>query len=85
MDDLRSDWNTPEPATAPPPTNWPMFLGLAVVMIAYGVIFAWWFVGVGLVMFFVALAGWIGELRHDRRRENAGEQPAGGGDRGVGG
>ncbi|MGD9890198.1 MAG: cytochrome c oxidase subunit 4, partial [Dehalococcoidia bacterium] len=82
MDDLRSDWNTPAPATTPPPTYWPLFLALAVVMMAYGIIFAWWFVGVGAVMFFAALAGWIGELRHDRRREIEGEQRAGAGGRG---
>jgi hypothetical protein len=74
MDDRRSDWNTPEPATIPPPTYWPMFLALAVVFVAYGIIFAWWFVGVGALMFFVALAGWIGELQHDRRRESIDEQ-----------
>ena len=73
MDD-RTDWSTPEPATIPRPTYWPMFLALAVVFMAYGIIFAWWFVGVGAAMFIVALAGWIGELRHDRGRASDDEQ-----------
>ncbi|MGH2588191.1 MAG: aa3-type cytochrome oxidase subunit IV [Dehalococcoidia bacterium] len=66
----RSDWNTPKPATLPQPTYWPMFLALAVVFVAYGIIFAWWFVGVGIAIFAIALAGWIGDLRHEHGREH---------------
>jgi hypothetical protein len=64
-EDPRADWNVPKPATIPRPTYWPLFLALAIVFVAYGIIFAWWFIVVGLTMFVVALAGWIGEIRHD--------------------
>jgi hypothetical protein len=50
-----------------------MFLALGIVFVAYGIIFAWWFVGVGAVIFALALGMWIGEIRRDRRREHAGE------------
>lgn len=65
--DPHEDWNTPKPAVIPAPTYWPMFLALAIVFVAYGLIFAWWFFGVGLLTFAIALAGWIGEIRHEHR------------------
>jgi hypothetical protein len=67
--DPRADWSRPKPSTIPPPTYWPMFLALAIVFVAYGVIFDWWFVAVGVAMFVLALAGWIAEVRHDHGRE----------------
>jgi hypothetical protein len=72
-DDPRTDWNTPKPETLPAPTYWPMFLALGIVFVAYGIIFAWWFVGVGIAIFAVALAGWIGDVRHERERTHGDE------------
>jgi hypothetical protein len=73
QNELPSGWSTPKPATMPPPTYWPMFLALGIVFVAYGIIFAWWFVGVGAAIFVIALGRWIGEIRRDRRREQSGE------------
>jgi len=63
--DDRSAWNAPLPETVPRPTYWPLFLAAGIVLAAYGLIFSLWFIALGVVVFAVALAGWIGELRHE--------------------
>jgi hypothetical protein len=73
VDDLRdaqAGWNSAKPETIPPPTFWPMFLALAIVSIAYGIIFSEWFIAEGVVVFLVALGGWIRDLRHEYWRED---------------
>lgn len=66
-DDHGTDWNEAQPAHIPEPTYWPMFLAAGIVMLAYSFVSSWWYTGLGVVLFAVALAGWIGELRHERR------------------
>ncbi len=64
----RSDWNAPQPEHIPRPTYWPMALAAGIVLFTYGLIFSWWFVALGAILFVAALAGWIGELQHEHNQ-----------------
>lgn len=59
----RSDWNKPKPDRIPRPTYFPMVLAGGIVLAAWGVLFSWIFIVVGLVLFVVGLAGWLNEIR----------------------
>ena len=61
------EWHTPQPATLPRPTYMPAALALGIVLLVWGVVTTFWISGVGLILSALALAGWIGELRHERR------------------
>lgn len=58
-------WNLPRPAHLPHPTYWPAVLAMGIVFFAWGLVTNPVVTAVGLVVFFVALIGWIGEMRHD--------------------
>jgi hypothetical protein len=49
----------------PGPSMWPFVLGAGVSLLAFGVLTSLLFSVVGAVMFGIALAGWIEELRHE--------------------
>ena len=57
-------WQTPQPETLPLPTYWPIVMAAGVVLILWGTVSTFIISLVGLAMFAVALAGWIGDLRH---------------------
>ena len=61
----KSDWNKAKPDHIPLPTYWPMFLAAGIVVTAYGFIFSFWFVVLGVLLFIIALAGWIGDMRNE--------------------
>jgi hypothetical protein len=44
---------------------WPFVLGAGVSLLAFGALTSLLFTAVGAVMFVIALAGWIQELRHE--------------------
>jgi hypothetical protein len=58
------DWNYPKPEHLPRPTYWPLALAFGIVLIMFGIVTTFAISGVGLIIFAVALGGWIGELRH---------------------
>jgi hypothetical protein len=58
-------WNLPRPAHLPHPTYWPAVLAMGIVFFAWGLVTNPVVTVVGLVVFFVALIGWIGDMRHD--------------------
>ena len=58
-------WSLPRPAHLPHPTYWPAVLAMGIVFLAWGLVTNVIVAAVGLVVFFVALIGWIGDLRHD--------------------
>jgi hypothetical protein len=62
----QDQWSTPQPAFVPEPTYWPATLALGVVLLLWGVVTSAVISSVGLVMSVVALAGWIGDIRHER-------------------
>jgi hypothetical protein len=54
-----------KPAELPNPTYWPFFMALGLVFSGWGLL-ATWLVSVGgLVVFVIALIGWIKILRHE--------------------
>jgi hypothetical protein len=61
----RPGWSTPKPAVIPRPTAWPPALALAVALVGWGLLVSRVLLGIGLVLFTVALGGWIGDIRHE--------------------
>ena len=57
-------WQILPPEPLPRPTYWPAVLALAITLLLWGVVTTFLISGVGLALFALALAGWIGELRH---------------------
>ncbi|HWA86056.1 MAG TPA: hypothetical protein VG710_07545 [Opitutus sp.] len=51
----------------PPATFWPAGFALGITFVFWGLITSWVVLVVGLVMFAGCLAGWISELRHERK------------------
>jgi hypothetical protein len=60
-------WYVLPPETLPQPTYWPAVMALGIVFILWGVAATLMISGVGMALFALALAGWIGELRHAQR------------------
>lgn len=67
MTELRAGWNTPKPDLIPRSTAWPAALALGITFLAWGIITSPVVLGVGLLLFAIALAGWIVEIRHEHR------------------
>ncbi len=61
---LRPGWRHPDHSELPQPTYWPAVLALGITFLAWGIVTSLVISAVGLVLFALALAGWIGELRH---------------------
>lgn len=57
------------PQRLPKPTYWPFFLAMGVVFIFWGIISAWLISAVGLIVFSVALGGWIADLYKEIKKE----------------
>jgi hypothetical protein len=51
----------------PKPTAWPPTLALSIALMLWGLVSSLIITGVGVVVFAVALTGWIGDIRHERR------------------
>jgi len=62
----RPGWHTPQPETVPEPTYWPAVMALGLVFLLWGTITTFILSGAGLLLVGLALAGWIGALRHER-------------------
>jgi hypothetical protein len=62
-------WNEPEPKEIPRPTYWPIVMSVAITFIFWGIVTSLIITGVGIVLFAVSLAGWIGDVRDEH--ENA--------------
>lgn len=54
-----------KPETLPKPTYWPIFLALGVVCMFWGILTNWFVSGIGLVVFIVALSGWITDIYNE--------------------
>jgi len=59
------DWNEPRPHKLPRPTYWPAVLAFGIVLIAWGPVTSIAIALIGIVVSVMAIAGWIGELRHE--------------------
>lgn len=51
----------------PAPTFWPAGLALAITFLFWGLVSSWVVFVVGLGLFAASLAGWISDLRHERK------------------
>jgi hypothetical protein len=58
-------WNVPRPERLPKPTYAPAMAAFGIVLLALGVVTRWPISVVGGIIFFIAIAKWIGELLHD--------------------
>ena len=65
--EARKGWSIPKPEEIPQPTYWPIVMSVAITFIFWGIITTLVVSAVGLVLFVLSLAGWIGDIR----RENA--------------
>ena len=61
----REGWSRPLPEELPRPTYWPVVMALGITFLAWGLVTSVIVSAVGLVLFAMALAGWIGEIRHE--------------------
>ncbi|MFZ0488685.1 MAG: hypothetical protein WBV11_10160 [Salegentibacter sp.] len=57
------------PQRLPKPTYWPFFLAMGVVFIFWGIISVWVISAAGLIIFSVALGGWITDLYKEIKQE----------------
>jgi hypothetical protein len=55
----------------PLPTYWPSGLAFAITLIFWGIITSWVILTVGLLVFIISLAGWIQDIRHERKHAHA--------------
>jgi len=62
------EWQKPPAGHLPKPTAWPATLALSITFLLWGLASSLIISGVGAVVFAVALTGWIGDIRHERRR-----------------
>jgi len=58
-----------QPEKLPKPTYWPFFLAFGIVFIFWGILTNWFLTGMGAIVFFVALAGWIIEIFKEIKSE----------------
>lgn len=58
-------WIEPRPQNIPRPTYSPAVLALAVACLLWGLVTTYLISLLGVILFAVGLAGWIGELRHE--------------------
>jgi hypothetical protein len=62
------EWTKLPAEPLPKPTAWPPTLALGVTFLLWGLASSLIISGVGAVVFAVALTGWIGDIRHERRK-----------------
>lgn len=63
--ELLPGWHEPRPEEIPKPTYNPIIFAIGIMLLALGVVTSFWVSVVGSILFVLALAQWIGELRHE--------------------
>jgi len=61
----RENWEEARPSKLPRPTYWPFYLAMGLAFLGWGVKAGWIIAGAGLVIFTIALVGWITDLRYE--------------------
>ena len=61
-------WIVLPPEKLPEPGIWPATLALGITFLLWGLVTTLIITGVGVVLFAVALAGWIRDIRHERAK-----------------
>lgn len=60
-----------QPEQLPKPTYMPFFLAFGIVLMFWGILTSWIISGIGLLLFIVALSGWILEIYKElQKKEN---------------
>ncbi len=67
---LKPGWGAPKPEHIPAPTYWPVLMAVAITFLAFGVVTSLFISGVGVILFFISLAGWIGDIRNEQREHH---------------
>jgi hypothetical protein len=62
------DWTPLPVGHLPHPTYFPAGLAMGVTFLFWGLITSWVIILVGACLFVASLAGWITEIRHERKR-----------------
>ncbi len=62
---LRPGWHTLPPEPLPRPTYWPAVMALGIVFCLWGIVTTFLVSGIGLILFVIALSGWIGDMLHE--------------------
>lgn len=65
---LPPGWSKPKPDRTPGPCLWPPMAALGVTALAWGLVTSPLISCVGAGLLAAALAGWIGEMRHERNQ-----------------
>lgn len=63
----RPGWETLPPGHLPRPTYFPAGVAMGITFLFWGIITSWVICAVGLALFAAAFAGWIAEIRHERK------------------
>jgi hypothetical protein len=63
-----ADWEPLPHENLPRPTYFPAGLAMGTTFIFWGLITSWVIFLVGIGLFIAALAGWITEIRHERKQ-----------------
>jgi hypothetical protein len=63
------EWTEPKPEVLPRPTYWPAVLALGVAFVFWGLVASLVITIIGLTLTGLALAGWIGEVLRERKRQ----------------
>jgi hypothetical protein len=61
----KANWQKPRDQPIPRPTYAPAVVALAIVCLLWGLVTTFLISLLGAILFFVGLADWIGELRHE--------------------
>jgi hypothetical protein len=64
----RPGWNVAQPEKLPEPCIWPATLALGIAFLVWGLVTSLIITGVGILLFAVAMAGWIRDIRHERAK-----------------
>ncbi len=76
--DTPAGWNKPKPEVLPKPGYWPFLMAMGITFMLWGLAVGFNEVistiiiisCIGLILFIIALIGWIGDLRQERQHEN---------------
>ncbi len=63
-----AEWTVLPPKKLPEPTVWPAMLALAITFLVWGLVTSLIITGIGLALFATAMAGWIRDIRHERKQ-----------------
>jgi hypothetical protein len=70
---VRPGWEPLEHKHLPRPTYFPSGLAMGATFTFWGLITSWVIFAVGIGLFVAALAGWISEIRHERKHHESSE------------